>query len=121
MAIIKQIETSQGILATYHSIFWYQGISDLEKDNIKAILKSYISKEKYLEGKESVEQTEISFDLTKDFEGSLRKEIYAKFKENEKFSGAEDELFPNPIKKVVIEGVLVNEEDNADIIDTDKP
>ena len=92
MAIIKQIETSQGILANYHSIFWYQGISDLEKDNIKAILKSYISKEKYLEGKESVEQTEISFDLPKNFEGSLRKEIYAKFKETEKFKESTDDL-----------------------------
>ena len=73
MAIIKQIETSQGILANYHSIFWYQCISHLGKDNIKAILKSYVSKEKYLEGKEAVEQTELSFELSKDFEGNLRK------------------------------------------------
>ena len=92
MAIIKQIETSQGILANYHNVFWYQGISTKEKDEIRAIIKSYVSKEKYLEGKEAVEQTELSFELEKDFNGQLRTEIYNRAKKLEKFISAVDDL-----------------------------
>mgnify|MGYP000172567536 CR=1 FL=1 len=92
MAIIKEIETSQGIIVSYHNVFWYQGISDLGKDSIKAIINSYISKEKYLEGKETLEQTELSFDLEKDFNGSIREFIYKKTKELDKFINAKDDI-----------------------------
>ena len=92
MAIIKQIETSQGIFANYHNVFWYQGISTKEKDEIRAIIKSYVSKEKYLEGKEAVEQTELSFEIEKDFNGQLRTEIYNQAKELIKFENATDDI-----------------------------
>ena len=92
MAIIKQIETSQGILVNYHNVFWYQGISTKEKDEIRTIIKSYVSKEKYLEGKEAVEQTELSFEIEKDFNGQLRTEIYNKAKELIKFENATDDI-----------------------------
>ena len=63
-----------------------------EKDEIKAIIKSYVSKEKYLEGKESVEQTELSFELEKDFNGQLRTEIYNQAKLLSKFILAIDDI-----------------------------
>lgn len=92
MALIKIINTNIGIIANYHSIYWYQGISFQEKDEVRTIIKSYASKEAYFESKQSVEQTELSFELQKDFNGNIRTEIYNKAKELEKFKDAEDDI-----------------------------
>lgn len=92
MAIVKKIETGLGADTEYHNVYWYQGISTPQRDKVSSIIKSYVSKEKYLEGKEAVEQTELSFELEKDFNGSLREEIYKKAKEIEKFINSIDDI-----------------------------
>ena len=92
MAILKEIENNQGIKTNYHTLFWCQLISSPKVDKVSAIIKSFVSKEKYLEGKEAVEQTELSFELQKNFNESLREEIYKNAKELEKFKDAQDDI-----------------------------
>ena len=92
MAIIIKIETTQGVLVNYHNVFWCQLIATPQNDKVSAIIKSYISKEKYLEGKQAIEQTDLSFELTKDFNGNIRNEIYNRVKELEKFKDAQDDI-----------------------------
>lgn len=92
MAIIKEITNNQGVTTSYHNVFWYQGVATSDKDEIKATIRSYVSKEAYQEGKNFVEQTELSFELEKDFNGQLRTEIYTKAKELSKFENATDDM-----------------------------
>lgn len=92
MAIVKEIENNQGTKANYHTLFWCQLIATNRNDRIRAIINTYVSKEKYLEGKEPIEQTELNFELPKDFNASLRGEVYKRVKELEKFKDAEDDI-----------------------------
>lgn len=92
MALNKEIITDAGVSTNYHRLFWYQGISYVETDKISSVIRSFITKQAFLEGKEAVEQTELNFELPKDFNGNLREEIYMKAKELEKFKDAQDDI-----------------------------
>ncbi len=89
MGLIKAIRTCYGIEATYHRVFKKEIIS-ASTDSITATIRSYLNKEASDLGSVHLDETVITFDLPKSFEGNINKEIYVKTKEIEKFYNSED-------------------------------